>query len=111
MARCVLVHRRAASTAGRRDAGYGVVRQWAHPGARSGRLQCGRLRCRPSAKGSPTPAKVGVEKVPNVLSVHLIGLAAIVAACRREEPADRARSRAAATTEGQKKRGGGQLAR
>ena len=29
-------------------------------------------RCRPSLNGSPTPPKVGVEKVPNFLSVHLI---------------------------------------
>ena len=34
-------------------------------------------RCRPSVKGSPTPPKVGVLKVPNVFSVHLTGSGAM----------------------------------
>jgi hypothetical protein len=36
------------------------------------------LRCCPSLKGSPTPPKVGVLKVPNVLRVHFSGSGAML---------------------------------
>ena len=38
-------------------------------------MEC--LLWRPSLKGSPTPPNVGVEKVPNVVSVHLTGSGAM----------------------------------
>lgn len=41
--------------------------------------------CLPSLKGSPTPANVGVEKVPNFLSVHLTGSGAIAGYGRRSQ--------------------------